>query len=196
MEHISISISVDYYKKKELKKLINSLMKSNNVNIIVRALSSILFGLIGTVIETPPINKKACRELSSILANKLYSSDKNDISIDKIHLKKGANSLKLQVEIKEIDIEAAIDKILIDVYGKQDRKSSNKTNDVVFGILSSLNESISSQEKCRLVQLLLNWLNDNNVITEVFDELSEAQGILPENIKALQLKIGNINLDY
>ena len=59
MEHISISISVDYYKKKELKKLINSLMKSNNVNIIVRALSSILFGLIGTVIETPPINKKA-----------------------------------------------------------------------------------------------------------------------------------------
>lgn len=196
MEHISISISVDYYEKKELKKLINILMKSNNVNIIVRKLLTISFGLIAPVVKMPFVNKKACRELSSILADKLYLGDKNDISINKINIKRRANSLKLQVEIEGMDIEAVINKLLTDVYGKKDRKSSNKTNDVVFNILLSLNKSIPSQEKYRLVQLLLNWLNDNNVITEVFDKLSEAQGILPENIKALQLKIGNINFDY
>lgn len=151
-------------------------------------------GLKGKKISKGILSNVISEKISYVLSTK---ENKFDIKINQIQLYQEDNGVTLQVKIDELDIDAVLNLII------QKQKESHlknqqadKMSSLLFATLLSLNESISQQEKCKLLQILLEWLNDNEVISNIVNTLIQEDDNIEKMLKPLNMKIGDITLEY
>lgn len=136
--------------------------------------------------------------LSKIIRDRLSTKEnKFEITINQIQLYREDNGVTLQVKIDELDIDTLLNLII------QKQKESclknqpaDKMSSLLFATLLSLNKSISQQEKCKLLQILLEWLNENEVISNIVNTLIQEDDNIGKMLKPLNMKIGDITLEY
>ena len=109
--------------------------------------------------------KKASDKLNKLIKEKAKGLLRKDISISKILYTKQEKGMKLEVEISEIDIDNMLDVLISSAKeGTREKESKEEQNQgLVFTLLNSINKDVSADEKIKLVQLLLGWINSNGL---------------------------------
>ena len=126
--------------------------------------------------------------------------------------------MKLEVELKDIDLTKTLDVVLKQMKQQQtdkrrkkletykengDAKAAQKldSNDVLksgqklmFQMLEAINSEVDNDRKFALVQSLVAWANDSGLDVIVLKTLAESDGKMGEMIQAMKLEIGEISL--
>lgn len=142
------------------------------------------------------LSKRISKKINQILSGE---NDQNIINIYRLRYYKKEDGMTLQVEIDEIDLDALFEKIIKAVKESQIREQEKhgkvgleKSQFILFETLLSMNKEIPAEQKYKLVQMILDWSNENKVIPQIIDALAKAD----KDIERLKLKVGKITLEH
>ena len=243
MEHAKLSVEILSYDRTGVKKVIRELdggiFKGITDVVKVKPIARMGTGLVVSFLklsaQVPDVGKHALhiKGLQKMAAGKgshainksiqkaLNLKEKQKfISIEEISIKKkkGEKAMKLEVELKDIDLTKTLDVVLKQMKQQQtdkrrkkletykengDAKAAQKldSNDVLksgqklmFQMLEAINSEVDNDRKFALVQSLVAWANDSGLAGIVLKTLAESDGKMGEMIQAMKLEIGEISL--
>ena len=239
MEHAKLSVEILSYDRTGVKKVIRELdggifkgiKDVVKVKPIARMGTGLVVSFLKLIAQVPDVGKQALhiKGLQKMAAGKgshaikkaLNLKEKQKfISIEEISIKKkkGEKAMKLEVELKDIDLTKTLDVVLkqmkqqrtdkrrkkLETYKENgDAKAAQKldSNDVLksgqklmFQMLEAINSEVDNDRKFALVQSLVAWANDSGLAGIVLKTLAESDGKMGEMIQAMKLEIGEISL--
>ena len=240
MEHAKLSVEILSYDRTGVKKVIRELdggifkgiKDVVKVKPIARMGTGLVVSFLKLIAQVPDVGKQALhiKGLQKMAAGKgshainksikkaLNLKEKQKfISIEEISIKK-KKAMKLEVELKDIDLTKTLDVVLKQMKQQQtdkrrkkletykengDAKAAQKldSNDVLksgqklmFQMLEAINSEVDNDRKFALVQSLVAWANDSGLAGIVLKTLAESDGKMGEMIQAMKLEIGEISL--
>ena len=241
MEHAKLSVEILSYDRTGVKKVIRELdggifkgiKDVVKVKPIARMGTGLVVSFLKLIAQVPDVGKQALhiKGLQKMAAGKgshainksikkALKEKQKFISIEKISIKKkkGEKAMKLEVELKDIDLTKTLDVVLKQMKQQQtdkrrkkletykengDAKAAQKleSNDVLksgqklmFQMLEAINSEVDNDRKFALVQSLVAWANDSGLAGIVLKTLAESDGKMGEMIQAMKLEIGEISL--
>lgn len=243
MEHAKLSVEILSHDRTGVKKVIRELdggifkgiKDVVKVKPIARMGTGLVVSFLKLIAQVPDVGKQALhiKGLQKMAAGKgshainksikraLNLKEKQKfISIEEISIKKkkGEKAMKLEVELKDIDLTKTLDVVLKQMKQQQtdkrrkkletykengDAKAAQKldSNDVLksgqklmFQMLEAINSEVDNDRKFALVQSLVAWANDSGLAGIVLKTLAESDGKMGEMIQAMKLEIGEISL--
>ena len=126
-----------------------------------------------------------------------------NIVVDSIKYYVEDGRMFLKFGIEKIDLDKLFD-YLIEAFEKSEYESAAKsgetepdsTKKMIIGILKALNNEISMDRKYNLIQVLLEWINENNAINTVLGVIGNQDNNISRVIGSLDLAVGNVTLDF
>ena len=115
----------------------------------------------------------------------------------KIIEKKGAETMKLEIDIDEINLGNLLDELIKSQKGQE---NSSKKMAALFSMLETLNHEIDDENKLRLFSVIFGWMNEENILNKALQEyLKEYKKLGGEDgkiktLEKLDLKVGKITL--
>lgn len=113
----------------------------------------------------------------------------------------GKSNVKLEIDITNINIQNLLDTIIAEQKKREQEKGTqNLGEEMLFSMLTELNEKVTDKEKLHLLELIFGWINKNKVLDTALrayleeSEKAEYKDSVSTIIKALDLEIGDITL--
>jgi len=194
------------YNRSAMKKLVLWLLKKANQPVIVGAVRTLgkIDNTWWVIDHVGAVNDALCGLINKKL-RKLISADETlNMEAKRLNLKKAGSGMKVEIEFTNVDLDGFLEKLIEALERKSEKKWQEKGEDglkdaqtMLFHLLHTVNRGVGEEEKFRLLQLLLEWVNKNRLLPQAVESLDEADvGSIEflELLKAANLKIGDIRL--
>ncbi len=152
-----------------------------------------------------PLIKKRVRSIEHILTfdrNKLTLHIKNielDIPYRNIDIIKEEQSMKITVNVDEIELDGFIDKLIDELFKEKndtEGKEAGKNNAMMKNMLKTVNEASKGEAKYELLSYILGWANKNDMFNKLLPSLAELDEKAGKMINDMKLKLGDIDIEY
>lgn len=146
------------------------------------------------------VAKKVTSEINDALLKVLQVSGEEKPSlvvIENINVAEENFGMKLEIDIKELDIDCLLElvlKLAEETTAKQEGEPADPAKALLFAMLGDLNKDISAEEKFRLIQVVLDWLNRSRVPQHALESYMKRNEEMGSKLEALKLNIGDITL--
>lgn len=78
---------------------------------------------------------------------------------------------------------------------KSKNEDSLKASDeMIFGILETINTDLAQDKKYELINILLMWLSENGVINSVLKSMAKSESKIGDKLEKLDLSVNKISL--
>lgn len=194
------------YDRPAMKKLVLWLLKTANQPVIggaVRTLGKI-DNTWWVIDHVGPVNDALRGQINKILRKMTEADETFRMEAKRLNLKKAGTGMKVEIEFTNVDLDGLIEKLIEAIEKKSEKKRQEKgkeglkdTQTMLFHLLHTVNRGVTEKEKLSLLQILLEWVNKNRLISQAVESLNEADVgsmELLELLKAADLKIGDIRL--
>lgn len=243
MGYAKINVEILSYDQKGVKEAIRKLdgeifsgIKNKvKVKLIAKVGTTVIVHLLKFIAEVPAVGERALhhkriqnmatdqatKKVNKNLKKILNLNEKQKfISINEILVrkKKGGKAMKLEVELKDVDLTKMLEVVLgeikqqktdkrrkkLEIYkenGDVDAAEKLKSNNVLknsekmmFHLMETINKEVDNNKKLELVQSMVMWANESGLAGIVLKTLAESEGKMSEMIQAMKVEIGEISL--
>lgn len=192
---IKINVEIDYYDRRGMKEL----------------LPKIAYGGITVmqgVINEKYINNVIGKIVSMFVYRKLHKNNQvgyiaKKIKFKKIKYKMGGEQMKLELEMGDLDLDMILEMLLKNAKAAKLEKQKSKNEDslkesdeMIFGILETINKDLTQDKKYELINMLLMWLSENGVINSVLKSMAQSESKIGDKLGKLDLSINKISLTW
>lgn len=190
---IKISVEIDHYDKRGMKKLMPKIVYGG----IIR---------MEGFINEKHINKVMCTIVSKVVCgtiskNNQFEYIQKKIKFKKIKYKMGGEQMKLELEMGDLDLDLILEMILKNAKAVKLEKQKSKNEDslkasdeMIFGILETINTDLAQDKKYELINMLLMWLSENGVINSVLKSMAQSESKIGDKLGKLDLSVNKISL--
>ena len=189
---IKINVEIDHYDKRGMKELMPKIVYGG----IIR---------MEDFINEEHINKVMCT-IASIVCGKISKNNQFEyiqkkIKFKKIKYKMGGEQMKLELEMGDLDLDLILEMILKNAKAVKLEKQKSKNEDslkasdeMIFGILETINTDLAQDKKYELINMLLMWLSENGVINSVLKSMAQSESKIGDKLGKLDLSVNKISL--
>lgn len=189
MDFLVIIIDISYFNNKGIKGKL--------LGITPKATDFIKGKVGGTIVNKTQYLPIVGKKIKSALGNNAsYDNEKitfcvNGSSLDilykNLYVKRVGNAMRIVVEVDKLELDSFIDSIADSVF---------KDNKTMCDILKAANETSEGESKYELVQLILGWINKNDMLNEVIKKLADKNKKIADIVKPMELRLGDISIEY
>lgn len=192
---IKINVEIEHYDRRGMKEL----------------LPKIAYSGITTwegFINEKYINKLMCTIVSifvfvygKIPKNNQVGYIAKKIKFKKIKYKMGGEQMKLELEMGDLDLDMILEMLLKNAKAAKLEKQKSKNEDslkasdeMMFGILETINKELAQDKKYELINMLLMWLSENGVINSALKSMAQSESTIGDKLGKLDLSVNKISL--
>lgn len=190
---IKINVEIEHYDRRGMKEL----------------LPKIVYGgitALGGVINEKHINNVICKVVSKRVYGKIQKNNQvgyiaKKIKFKKIKYKIGEEQMKLELEMGDLDLDMILEMLLKNAKAAKLEKQKSKNEDslkesdeMIFGILETINKDLAQDKKYELINMLLMWLSENGVINSALKSMAQGESTIGDKLKKLDLSVNKISL--
>lgn len=145
--------------------------------------------------------KKASDEVNKQIKKAMPGLLSQDINITKILYVKKNQGMTLQVDAENVDIDNMLDAVInlakdstkkaVTQDGKEGLSENQK---LIFNLLKSINKDVAADEKVKLVQLVLGWINSNGLVQKTLNTLIAENADIRAKLEPLKLNVGDVKI--
>lgn len=193
--HIKINVEIEHYDRRGMKELLPKIAYG---------------GIIAWegVINEKHINKLMCTIVSIFVfvygkfpKNNQFEYIAKKMKFKKIKYKMGGEQMKLELEMGDLDLDMILEMLLKNAKAAKLEKQKSKNEDslkesdeMIFGILETINKDLAQDKKYELINMLLMWLSENGVINSALNSMAQGESTIGDKLKKLDLSVNKISL--
>ena len=190
---IKINVEIEHYDRRGMKELLPKIAYGGII-------------VMQGVINEKHINNGIGKIVSTIVYRKLHKNNQvgyiaKKIKFKKIKYKIGEEQMKLELEMGDLDLDMILEMLLKNAKAAKLEKQKSKNEDslkesdeMIFGILETINKDLAQDKKYELINMLLMWLSENGVINSALKSMAQGESTIGDKLKKLDLSVNKISL--
>ena len=191
--HIKINVEIEHYDRRGMKELLPKIAYGGII-------------VMQGVINEKHINNVICKAVSKRVYGKIQKNNQvgyiaKKIKFKKIKYKIGEEQMKLELEMGDLDLDMILEMLLKNAKAAKLEKQKSKNEDslkesdeMIFGILETINKDLAQDKKYELINMLLMWLSENGVINSALKSMAQGESTIGDKLKKLDLSVNKISL--
>lgn len=190
---IKINVEIEHYDRRGMKELLPKIAYGGII-------------VMQGVINEKHINNVICKVVSKRVYGKIQKNNQvgyiaKKIKFKKIKYKIGEEQMKLELEMGDLDLDMILEMLLKNAKAAKLEKQKSKNEDslkesdeMIFGILETINKDLAQDKKYELINMLLMWLSENGVINSALKSMAQSESTIGDKLKKLDLSVNKISL--